>query len=109
MHELGITQEIVALAEGRANGQRVRRVIVEIGKLTAVLPDAVQFCFDLCTEGTLIEGATLQIIETPGSARCRECAKIIELDRPFGRCECGCTDLEWLTGEELRVTGIEVE
>ena len=109
MHELGITQEIVALAVARANGKRVCRVVVEIGKLTAVLPDAVQFCFDLCTEGTLIEGAELIIVETPGTGRCRDCAAIVELDRPFGRCPCGCCDLEWLTGEELKVTEIEVE
>jgi hydrogenase nickel incorporation protein HypA/HybF len=109
MHELGITQEIVALAEARGGGRRVRRVVVEIGRLTAVLPDAVRFCFDLCAEGTAVEGAELRIVETPGTARCRECGGAVQLDRPFGRCACGCTDLEWLTGEELRITEIEVE
>jgi hydrogenase nickel incorporation protein HypA/HybF len=109
MHELGITQEIVALAEARGGGRRVRRVVVEIGRLTAVLPDAVRFCFDLCAEGTAVEGAELRIVETPGTARCRECGGMVQLDRPFGRCACGCTDLEWLTGEELRITEIEVE
>ena len=109
MHELGITQEIVALAESRADGRRVRRVVVEIGRLSAVLPDAVRFCFELCAEGTTLGGAELRIIETPGRARCRACEEVVELDRPFGRCTCGNTDLEWLSGEELRVTEIEVE
>jgi hydrogenase nickel incorporation protein HypA/HybF len=109
MHELGITQEIVALAEARSEGQRVRRVVVEIGKLTAVLPDAVQFCFDLCAKGTRVEGAELRIVETPGTARCKECGSTVQLDMPFGRCACGCTELDWLTGEELRILELEIE
>ncbi|OWK45300.1 hydrogenase maturation nickel metallochaperone HypA [Fimbriiglobus ruber] len=109
MHELGITQEIVELAEARADGRRVRKVVVEIGRLSAVLPDAVRFCFEMCAEDTSVAGAELQIIEIPGTAKCRACAGMVALDRPFGRCECGCTDLEWLSGEELRVTQIEVE
>jgi hydrogenase nickel incorporation protein HypA/HybF len=109
MHELGITQEIVSLAEARAEGRRVRRVVVEIGRLTAVLPDAVRFCFELCAEGTAVEGAELRILETPGTARCVGCNRLLELDRPFGRCECGGTELEWLTGEELRIAEIEIE
>jgi hydrogenase nickel incorporation protein HypA/HybF len=108
MHELGIAQEIVEIVAERASGARVTRVVLEIGKLAAVLPDAVQFCFDLCVEGTLLEGATLVIIETPGRARCRECGAEVRLERPFGRCECGGTDLEWLSGEELKIKNFEV-
>ena len=108
MHELGITQEIVALAESRAGGRRVRCVVVEIGRLTAVLPDAVRFCFGPCAEGTAVEGAALEIVETPGRARCRACGGEVPLDRPFGRCACGNTDLEWLAGDELRVRELEL-
>lgn len=108
MHELGITQEIVNIVSRHADGARVKRIVVEIGRLTAVLPDAVRFCFDLCSEGTVAEGATLQIVETPGRARCRDCGEELILDQPFGRCECGCSDLDWLAGEELRVMELEV-
>jgi hydrogenase nickel incorporation protein HypA/HybF len=108
MHELGIVQEIIALVTERAEGAKVTRVVLEIGKLTAVLPDAVRFCFDLCSEGTAAEGAVLEIIETPGRARCRACGAGVTLDRPFGRCACGGSDLEWLAGEELKVKEIEV-
>ena len=108
MHELGITQEIVALVEEHARGRKVARVVLEIGRLSAVLPDAVRFCFDLCVEGTVADSAELEIIETPGLARCRSCRSEIPLDRAFGRCGCGCTDLEWLAGEELRVKKLEL-
>lgn len=107
MHELAITQEIVALATEQAPTGRVTRIVLEIGKLSAILPDAVRFCFDLCSEGTAAEGAILDIVETPGRARCRQCGNEVELERPFGRCTCGCPDLEWLAGEELHVTEVE--
>jgi hydrogenase nickel incorporation protein HypA/HybF len=108
MHELGITHEIIAIVSEHARGAKVTRVVLEIGKLSAVLPDAVRFCFDLCSEGTVAEGAELVIIETPGRARCRACGAEIALERPFGRCGCGNTDLEWLAGEELKIKEMEV-
>ena len=108
MHELGITQEIVAIACERAAGARVRRIVVEIGKLSAVLPDAVRFCFELCSADTPAEGAELVIVEPPGLARCRACAAQVTLEGPLGQCGCGSADLEWLSGEQLCVTELEV-
>ncbi len=108
MHELGITQEIIAIATEHSHGARVLKVVLEIGKLSAVLPDAVRFCFDLCSAGTAVEGALLEIIETPGRARCKECGALMMLDQPFGRCECGNTELDWLAGEELKIKELEV-
>ena len=108
MHELGITQEIVALVCERVGEARVRRLVLEIGKLSAVLPDAVRFCFEVCAQDTVLEGAELEIIETPGLARCRQCGAGLTLDRPFGRCACGNSDLEWLAGEELRIKELEI-
>jgi hydrogenase nickel incorporation protein HypA/HybF len=108
MHEIGIAQEIVAIVSERAGGAKVTRVVLEVGKLVAVLPDAVRFCFELCTEGTVLEGADLVILETPGRARCRECGGEVCLEQPFCRCRCGSTDLEWLSGEELKIKEFEV-
>src|SRR5262245_10147508 len=108
MHELGITQEIVELVMERTGGARIRRVVIEIGKLSAVLPDAVRFCFEVCSQDTPLDGAELTIIELPGRARCRFCAAELLLEQPFGRCECGSTDLEWLSGEELTIKEVEV-
>lgn len=108
MHELGIAEEVVALVTARTGGARVTRIVLEIGRLCAVMPDAMRFCFDLATEGTLAEGARLEIVEIPGRGRCRACGADVALERPFGWCGCGGSDLEWLAGEELRVKEIEV-
>jgi hydrogenase nickel incorporation protein HypA/HybF len=108
MHELGIAQEIVEVVAEASRGARVTRIVVEIGKLSTVLPDALRFCFDLATRDTVAEGAALDIVEIPGRARCVACGADVALEQPFGRCACGNTDLEWLSGDELRIREMEV-
>jgi hydrogenase nickel incorporation protein HypA/HybF len=108
MHELGIAMRVIELALESSGGGRVERIVLEVGKLATVLPDALRFCFDAASEGTPAEGARLDIVEVPGRAKCRGCGGELELLQPFGRCGCGGTDLEWLSGEELRITEMEV-
>ncbi|MDF5722060.1 MAG: hydrogenase maturation nickel metallochaperone HypA [Rhizonema sp. PD37] len=109
MHELGITQNIVAIVAENAQDKKVKRVLLEIGKLSAIMPDAISFCFDICTLGTVLEGATLEILETPGLARCRQCNAEISLEKPFGSCSCGSMQLDLIAGEELKIKEIEIE
>lgn len=109
MHELGLTQSIVAICAEHAAGQRVRRVRLEIGKLAGALPEAVRFCFDLCAAGTPVEGAELEIIEKPGLAVCRDCGGDVTLEDPFACCPCGSANLELIAGRELRVKELDVE
>ena len=66
MHELSITRNVVAIVSERAVGQRVTRVRLEIGRLSAVVPDSIRFCFDICAQGTPLEGAELEIVESGG-------------------------------------------
>ena len=70
MHELSIAQSIVEMVCERAGEARVHRLTLVIGKLSAVMPDALRFCFDVCAEGTVLEGAALEIIEPRGRGRC---------------------------------------
>ncbi len=109
MHELGITQNIVAIVGEHAGGAKVKRVLLEIGKLSAIMPDAISFCFDVCSQGTVLEGAKLEIQEIPGLGRCRECGAEVPLDVPFGMCNCGSVQLDLIAGEELKIKEIEIE
>lgn len=108
MHELAITQGIVEIVCENAHGARVRRVTVEIGRLSGVMPDAVRFCFDLCAEGTVLEGAELEIVEPRGRGRCRDCGRTRDMDSFLDGCECGAVGLECIGGEELRVRQMEM-
>jgi hydrogenase nickel incorporation protein HypA/HybF len=107
MHELGLTQHVVAIVGERAAFARVKRVTLEIGKLSAVLPEAIRFCFDLCTEGTPLEGAALEILEIEGRGRCEACGALLALDQLYGLCRCGSTRIQCISGTELRVKEFE--
>lgn len=108
MHELSIANSVVELCAERAMGARVLRVTLEIGRLSAVMPDAIRFCFDVCAKDTVVEGAALEIVETPGRARCRDCGNDVALADMLDRCECGSVDLELLAGSELKIKWMEV-
>lgn len=109
MHEMGITQSIVAIVAEQAAGRKVTRVTLEIGKLAAVMPAAIRFCFDVVAQGSALDGASLDIIEVPGSGRCLDCGTEVALTEVFGRCGCGSRRLEKLTGDELNIKSMEVE
>lgn len=108
MHELGLTRSIVAIVAEHAGSRRVRRVTLEIGRLSAVMPEAIRFCFDVCARGTPLEGAELEIRMIPGRARCRECGAEFELDLPYGRCACGSARIALVDGDDLRIKEMEV-
>ena len=108
MHELGITRNIVDIVGEHAGSARVKRVSLEIGQLSAVVPEAIRFCFDVCTRDTLLEGAELEIIEIPGRGRCRECEAEMLLDQLFAECACGSFRIECVAGEELRIKEMEI-
>jgi hydrogenase nickel incorporation protein HypA/HybF len=108
MHELSITQGVVEQVSERMGDAKIARVALEIGKLSGVVCDAVRFCFDVCAQGTTLEGARLEIIETGGRARCRQCDARFDVDDLFALCRCGSADLELLAGQELKIREVEL-
>jgi hydrogenase nickel incorporation protein HypA/HybF len=110
MHELSIAQAIVDIATRHAAGRRVYRVSVRVGHLRQVVPDALQFAFELLVSGTALDGAELAIEEVPAQVRCRACAQLSELRAfPLACAACGSLDVEVCAGEELLVDELDVE
>ncbi len=66
MHELGLTRNIVSIVAEHAGAQRVRRVRLAIGALACVERESLTFCFGIVAEGTVLDGAELEIIEAEG-------------------------------------------
>jgi len=110
MHELSIAESIVAIADRHARGRRVTRVEVEIGHLRQVVPSALEFAFELVSQGTVVEGAVLDVEEVAAGGRCRQCGNEGDLGGfPFSCQGCGGFDVEVTRGEELRVDSLELE
>jgi hydrogenase nickel incorporation protein HypA/HybF len=109
MHEMGITRNIVSIVAEHAKSKKVTRVQLEVGKLSAIMPDALLFCFDVVAKGTVLEGAKLEIIEVVGRAECRNCGAEVELHNLVSACACGSRDLNRISGEELNIKEMELE
>ncbi|MBX3207112.1 MAG: hydrogenase maturation nickel metallochaperone HypA [Labilithrix sp.] len=56
--------EVVAAVTREVRGARVHVVRLVVGRRSGASPRALRFCFDVCVEGTPLEGAALDIVET---------------------------------------------
>jgi hydrogenase nickel incorporation protein HypA/HybF len=108
VHELSITESVIAAVTERLSDERIEAVTLEVGRLSGVVPDSIRFCFDLCTEGTSLAGARLDIIDIAGRARCRSCGSEFDMADQTPLCACGSADLQILAGEELRIANVTV-
>ena len=113
MHELSIANSLVEVAteHARANGAAgIRAIRLRIGQLSCVHRQALEFSFELVTEGTLLEGARLDIDEVPVAIFCEPCGEVVELpDFQRFRCpRCNTPSADIRQGRELDVESLEV-
>jgi hydrogenase nickel incorporation protein HypA/HybF len=113
MHEMSLTEGIFRVLEEQATAHgfvRVKTVWLEIGELSPVDPEALQFCFEAIRIGTLAEEAKLEIVRVPGQALCIDCGKQVHLVHRFASCpDCGGEKLQVSGGDEMRIKELEVE
>lgn len=109
MHELSITRNIVATCVEHAKGRPVKAVQLKIGRLSGIEVQALRFCFDLCTEGTVLSGAELKIEEIEGRGECQACGERVALERLVAVCPCEKrARLSLVAGDELLIHAMEV-
>jgi hydrogenase nickel incorporation protein HypA/HybF len=113
MHELGIAESAlgVALEQARqAGATRVLRIVVRVGALSGVDPEALQFAFSAVLPGTAAEGAAVQIDAVPVVAYCPDCQRDFQPDAHlFLECPtCGRVCRTIKQGRELDLMQLEL-
>lgn len=113
MHEMGIALQIVEIVTASippdARTAQVEKINLKIGKLAAVVPESLRFCFGAAIKDTPLDGAQLAIEEVPVVARCRDCDMQWTINSPAFICEdCQSGSLEIISGRELDIESIEV-
>jgi hydrogenase nickel incorporation protein HypA/HybF len=113
MHELGIMQSALAavLDQARAHqAVRVNRIVLRIGRLAGVDPEALAFAFDVVTRDTPAAGAALEIDHVPARARCVQCAEDFAVDSGwiFTCPRCSRLSGELIQGREMELSRIEM-
>ena len=113
MHELSLMEGMVQGIEEAAQRQgfgKVHQVRLEVGRLAGVELEALRFAFGPTTEGTILEGARLEIIELPGLGVCQACGAGVEIEARYDPCPaCGNGFVTLSSGTELRVKDLDVE
>jgi hydrogenase nickel incorporation protein HypA/HybF len=113
MHEMGIALQIIEITSAsippELNGSPVELIRLKVGKLSAVIPDNLRFCFEVASKDTAVEGAELVIEEIPVEARCNDCRNEWTITEPAFACPaCKGGSIEMLSGRELDIESIEV-
>lgn len=113
MHEVGIMQSVLEIAEQQARtagAARILEIRLRVGRLTGVVPEALDFAFTTLRDGTMAGGATLAVEYVPGAGWCTSCACEFEAEGLFAECpRCGQPSLAIRRGRELDVVSLEVE
>ena len=115
MHELSVALRIVEALDqelvGEEEGLVVTAVSIQIGTLTGIVPEALQFCWDMATENGLLQGSKLDIQIVEATGYCAEC----NLERPLTnlqsmRCPiCQSPITQISGGSDLEILTVTVE
>ncbi len=102
-------EEVLAQASDHHAG-RVHRIVLRVGALSGVEPDALRLAFDASTRGTAADGAELDIESVPARGRCPDCNLefAVESDFIFTCPRCCHISGELVQGRELELARIEM-
>jgi hydrogenase nickel incorporation protein HypA/HybF len=113
VHELSIARSLVGLvlANLPAGAARVTAVELRLGALAGVARGALEFCYDVATAGTPLQGSTLRVVELPVVIHCPACGVNRTLDGLAAmRCAtCGTPSADVRQGRELDLAAIEYD
>lgn len=113
MHEMSIAENILEIINQTLKDRTHARLLsatVEVGELTAVIPESLQFCFESLIESTAYKGAKLKIKDIPLQGICKHCEESFKInDYHFVCPACRSWEIQVTGGQELNVTELEVE
>ena len=113
MHEATLAQELLTIIEDVARKHDVQRVTtatIELGALSCVVPEALDFAFEVLRRNTVAEGCRLELKEAPLVVRCGACGYEGPSQRSISGCpQCSGVPVEVLSGREMRLLSIDVE
>jgi hydrogenase nickel incorporation protein HypA/HybF len=108
MHELALCQAIRDTVSRHAAGQRVDRVEVRIGHFRQVVPESLQFAWELLTDATDLAGCALVVDYIPAVVDCRSCGAQTTLSTPILLCaSCEGSDVSLISGDEFLIASID--
>ena len=112
MHEIGIVQstlELAARCARDAGARRISEIRMRVGRMTGVVPEAIEHAFAVLRQGTIASEAVLTIDYVSGRAWCHGCSVEFAVDGLLSECPTCCeTSFDLRAGQELELVSLEV-
>ena len=122
MHEEPYAQAMLDMALERAGSSSIRKIILGIGRFSAIEPQSLELFFTHLSKGTSAQDAVLVFETVPITLTCKDCSAVLTLDIPldqpvrpalgqyFARgCSCGSKSLSLSGGLGLDLIRLEVD
>ncbi len=111
MHELGLLDAVIKTVERivkKENLSHVRKIVLEIGELSGVVPHFITDCYDAVVADTAYQDTKLVLEIVPGIARCNDCQIEFRVDVEHLCCtQCSGKNLTPIEGKDLTIKEIE--
>ena len=112
MHEVSMMQNTLDIAIAQAkqsNASKIDRLTMNIGDLSGVIPEALEFAFEVLTKGTIAENAQLEINSIAVACHCQKCDRNFQPEAYVYQCpHCGQMSNDVIFGRELELDSVVV-
>lgn len=112
MHEISLLDNVREILEAHAQTQnftQVKKLTLEIGRLSCVESEALRFGFDVVMKDSIAESAELELRYIEAKGRCEACQKMVIIEQLYDPCsECGHAFVTLLEGNEMRIKDLIV-
>ena len=113
MHELAVTESILEISlrhAQNANAKRITNLYLVIGQFASIVDDSVQFYWDIVSEETIANGATLHFRRLPATLACLDCTHQFKpIGDGFSCPKCNSDHIKVVSGNEFYMEAIDVE
>lgn len=114
MHEMGIALQIVKIAVDSIPPDmvacKVTAVNVEIGTLSAIVPDNLSFCFEIASKDTPCANAALVIKKIPAVMKCDDCSFEWDIEEHAFDCtKCQSSNIKLIKNCDIDIISLNID
>ncbi len=112
MHEVGLMQSAIALAVEQTETQglsTIHKISLNVGELSGVVPEALEFAFEFVSVGTPAEGAQLTLKTVSTLCYCCHCRREFHPMSWIYKCPyCHRLSSDIREGKDLELVSLEI-
>ena len=113
MHEMSLMEGVLSIvldAQREHGFSRVITLTLEVGAVSGVEPEALEFCFEAVMAGSPAAGAKLDLLLVPAKGWCASCEEEVQVESRADLCpKCSGIVGALSQGSDLKIKDLEVE